>query len=513
MSSKKRKKFLEHYQSGDNSSTESSLLRRTEGNTVQDLQQRNMGHDRTVEDNVVRYDEKIQPDVPGNVGLKSSIAEEPLKLTSFEDLKNNECALFLPRNKNKSHPRGLTSKQLGMFNTELIENLSLYNSLSTQMRFDCIQNIMLKWYNNNYALWKAVDNKEGQLLGYRTLNDEETYVEIKKSFSTKMRNVSNTKKSQVKKVPSIIKFSPDQDIGAKFIRCSSIYKPTELFEMDFVRDWHYYSCIHSIYTSFSLYVYNYSHRVVHSDTQIVHDCTKVKLILPEDKNFYVLFHGRTVHSGSESRMVHVSSVLPSHDMRFFSYVRVKDKDKHWRNIRNDKKGLDYKDGQVERHKLKVCGLSSGTTCDICSKIQSTRVVDVSREYEIKEKQHGRTNVKRFPICGGMDEFGWEVRKGVDVRTTEFIMLKSELQSSLFKEKWKKISGTDRRMIVLGDSNNPLDIIDNYPALTKLRNKVSDELQKVFPAKYKDLELQRPSLLANFSFVMEQEPHRDYPNQD
>ena len=67
-------------------------------------------------------------------------------------------------------------------------------------------------------------------------------------------------------------------------------------------------------------------------------------------------------------------------------------------------------------------------------------MNIAQLYEQHKKKYG-TNMYKYPICGNINENGWEVWTGVNVRSLDFIDLKKDLQSATISKKCNGIDDT------------------------------------------------------------------------
>ena len=102
---------------------------------------------------------------------------------------------------------------------------------------------------------------------------------------------------------------------------------------------------------------------------------KLKLNFPAYPNMFIIFHGRTVHSGAESKIFSLSSAQTSHDTRLFSYITSKEYDNESKqNIRIRNKGKEQS-GQVDRDGISVCS-EQKNQCKACTESMHEDVVEI-----------------------------------------------------------------------------------------------------------------------------------------
>ena len=148
--------------------------------------------------------------------------------------------------------------------------------------------------------------------------------EINFQVSQRLKNIKSdtvykAKRSNKDVTPSKnnIKFNATEYTSHKnYMSFDQVYKGVKLATN--TKKWNMFSMFHGLYQSFSIYLYNYSHRL--EDKGLVHQCTKVKMTFPEFSNCILFTHGRLVHSGAESKEEGPLSFNWSHDVRAFSYL-------------------------------------------------------------------------------------------------------------------------------------------------------------------------------------------------
>ena len=112
--------------------------------------------------------------------------------------------------------------------------------------------------------------------------------------------------------------------------------------------------IHTVYSSWSFYVHPFSHCVEVGNEHIIHSVSKMKLIFPNVPNMFVIFHGRIVHNGAESRNLTLSCTRPSTYERLFSYMYVTNEHKKIKGTERTSKKGKRADGAVHCHELTMC---------------------------------------------------------------------------------------------------------------------------------------------------------------
>jgi hypothetical protein len=305
---------------------------------------------------------------------------------------------------------------------------------------------------------------------------------------------------------------------SSYMAFEKIYPKVKLAKK--TRKWNMFSMFHSLYQSFSIYVYNYSHRL--EDKEKVHRCTKVKLTFPEYANCVLIIHGRLVHSGAESKEDGPLSFNWSHDVRMFSYLSSFEKHEKKREIYTN----FSENNKVVRDTFRLCGRN----CGHCKSIDNTMCVNHDHYKEIDVgnyiKSHSKNNragavmsshVQRAPtkLLGNMKKLGWEVYTGVQFSLDKYQNLNAQLRGCVRGEgstEWQGIGGTSRcafKVDYLLSDPSKKKIIDNVPLITTAYNDIHNMVLKKIPCLGKCVVMEGRSLLANMDQVDEQTPHRDF----
>ena len=285
-------------------------------------------------------------------------------------------------------------------------------------------------------------------------------------------------------------------------------------------NWNMFSMFHSLYQSFSIYLYNYSHKL--EDNEKVHRCTKTKLTFPEFANCILLIHGRLVHSGAESKEEGPLSFNWSHDVRMFAYLSTFTKDEKKREIYTN----FSENNKVVRDTFTVCGKN----CVHCKTINNTMCVnhDHFKEVDVGEhiKQYSKnrkaitvmsSHKQRAPtkILGDMKKLGWEVHTGVQFSLDKYQNLNAQIRGCVRGDgsaEWQGIGGTSRCAFkvdhLLSDPTKK-KIIDKMPLITTAYDDVHNIVLKKIPYLGRCVQMEGRSLLANMDQVDEQKPHRDF----
>ena len=422
----------------------------------------------------------------------------------FDSVDDNDVLIAVPRSQNRQHSdKRIPFNSTNLYNMKL--NMSVAKKFQTvhgvQQKFEFILNIVLTWRSMGYR-WVKYDEVEEKYF-------EPSTSVLCKLIRSRLDRIATSERSKLRNQTKRVFKSPFDEFTHK---CSlgNLYKKDQLLEEERIKDWNSYSILHSLFSSFSFYIYAYSHRVKASTSCLIHRATKLKLKFPPYPNMFVIFHGRAVHSGAESKMASICSLVPSHDERLFSYVRVKDKDKNWASLRTNNKGKDATD-KVERNGLQMC--TALTVCQNCSSFGDYDCFEIDLEecYNI-QKERRRNTIKNVPLIGDLTKFGFEVWVGESTRSEKHIELKGELLYLLDREKeWKGLdNNTDRKVFKVArgehDRNNRSQIFEGF--VDSVENFVQT---KIF--KDRDCKLGRSSIIANRGYCIEQLCHRDFPNDN
>ena len=251
---------------------------------------------------------------------------------------------------------------------------------------------------------------------------------------------------------------------------------------------------------FSFMAYNASHKL--KDGENVNPNTKVEIKFPNKSSYFIIFHGRLVHNGASSATDKDGNILKS--ARMFSYLRVPEHTSQFNgNVRRSTRYKNYtttlKEGKVDRDTFGM--LKHGD--DACPNPPIILPQNHEHLQHIKGELH--------PVIGNMNIDGWEVYNGVNFTADNLIGFHEQLGKLLsLKKNWNGISSTNRKMYMLHPS---VECVRNG-VITKLRkiynafNEVQEKKLRKIPY-LAEVELDSMSMLANFGYVVEQEPHRDF----
>ena len=311
--------------------------------------------------------------------------------------------------------------------------------------------------------------------------------------------------------------------------------------------WCLYSMIHSLVEAFDFIVYNKSHLLPHN--QVFHCSTKIRIKIPSsynpknDKtkentsNFFILFHGNLIHSGSASLESPFNCMSYDPSFRLFSYIykypleesRASLKYSYENNTRggydfgvkecNDYKYLKYlQDDKVKKEPAR---------CDIC-RANEDYTVDKNNEIVIDLSQFTvppNTNNKLSPIYGDLLEDGWAVFAGYPISSYEggFNEMKICLNNLYDKglEAWKKLTHMDsaknhafgRYMYKIPNEKHqkkPAEDVhrQSYEFIKDYADAIINEYVSKIDG-FENASSDSKSILANNGITWEQTPHRDY----
>ena len=433
------------------------------------------------------------------------------KYITLHDTKKNTRPLYIVLPTNFTLPERIFKD----YNTD---NQELFNTYVNDVF--CANHVQLKEEVKKNPLKKYVLNdhienivfilsQKGTVVKYDTekkelfeVDDQLLYQTIKK----KCDNVSTRKEKKDKKKPIV-------HLGRKKA-LKKLYDSRDLLTLEQVKGWNHYSVIQTLYTSWYLYVYPFTHRVK-KDTPI-HSRYLYKLKFPESPSLFIVFHGRLVHRGAESKFVQSGSSQVSHDGRLFSYVKVRDTEPSifGRETRTGEKGkegsgLIYTD-------IRDCGTAGCKKCKGSLTHGMYKEIDLGEIYKmiLGERKHTKTSCIKFKVFGDLDEDGFSVWFGLDSRS--FFHEGTSLRSTISrfemsnKTKWKGISSTQRKALtVFGDTldNNP-----RPPVFKAFIQKLRDFLnENIFGSRY--VEITKSAILNNRGDLDIQSKHRDHDSSE
>ena len=275
-------------------------------------------------------------------------------------------------------------------------------------------------------------------------------------------------------------------------------------------EYNHYSVIHTLFSSWSFYVYPFTHRMKIGTNDPVHSLTKMKLLFPNTPNMYILFHGKTVHNGAETKMSSLSSTCISRDERLFSYITVFNESSTGVASRRSKVDGLTSENKTHRENMKMCfELGECAKCQTHNRNDCFQV-DLGQLYQVLKSGKSGKNVGQKPILGDLNEYGFEVWVGENSRLVDYINLKSDLINlAEDKKKWKGLDNNTNRTVAavartaLGENQmkSPETIERFVSQLEKLLNKRSFGNRQV--------EVGKSAIILNRASLSEQFPHRDF----
>ena len=118
------------------------------------------------------------------------------------------------------------------------------------------------------------------------------------------------------------------------------------------------------------------------------------------------------------------------------------------------------------------------------------------------------------VIGNMEELGWEVYTGIDTSFDKYQNLQSQFNEAVLgkgKDLWNGINNTKRMAFkidkLLGEQN--LVMRTSMSLVFLLFKDILDFILKDIPYLGKDIQYDGRALLANFDYLLEQKPHRDF----
>ena len=429
----------------------------------------------------------------------------------FDVFRNNPRGMMLmvlPRKSSHPHLQTFSPLELGLFQHKFSCSFvkAYYTIKEKHERFDYISNAIITWRNNCRIIKFHEDQKV-----YYDIDNEDLFVTIQnklRKVKQKLDAEQVKRKLDTEQVQTFKRFCRKTPI-------ESVYKNEQLYPMERIQEWTYLSIIHSLFSSFNFYVYPYSHRLKEGPENPVHERTKLKLKFPEYPNMFIIFHGRTVHCGAESKILSLSSTQASHDTRLFSYVTSRQSAVETAtSIRQRNKGKEQS-GEVDRDGLFICNEDTAE-CSSCTKSMHEDVVEIDllAEYNsiVPQRKQQRQKIEMpFRILGSLDKYGFEVWHGENTRTLPNINLKGDIAYLEANEDWNRLdNNTNRRVLKVSRLSEiqgrkkkiQSDAIDRFVAV--LESTVND---LVMPKRSN--ELGPVALLSNFGTCHEQLRHRDF----
>ena len=449
-----------------------------------------------------------------------------ITITPTLDPGNDEFGILLPRQANKKYDSNKFSElQLSYYKDTIDRSLGRkYHALKIQEKknsfvYEVIREKFQTWnvykYNEKSSTFFIVNKTDlFKIITDRLVNLKSS---TRRDSKKRLKNKSDTVG-----VASVV---PTSKTTRTFVTDDYIksYKFVDLYsECNILKDWndwHYFSMFHSLFQSFSFVVYNYSHKL--ADNETIHRSTRLKLNFPAYVNAVLVIHGRLVHSGSASKYENNLSYNQSHDVRLFSYLCKEPSNDCYKNTssrHSSRLQFDklYKnnlfEGKVDSKTFRLCDKK----CCKCTSLNRMKEVNIDEIYKENNLKIGHT-VRNRPllIAGDIEELGWAVYTGVNVSQKNYkVDLEAQLRNLVEKQpkrNWHGINNTDRRAFKL--DNLVLDEEqsknDDHKLIYTLFDDIKSEVLTKIRFLGKDISLPRRSILANFSHLNEQEPHRDY----
>ena len=199
----------------------------------------------------------------------------PFDIDGFRKQPDRIMLMVLPRPSRRAHFKGFSSAEEGLFvhkiNNRLVSDY--YSIENDHEKFDFITNVIITW-QYSYRIIKLHE-------------DSEVYYEVStKDLYTLIQNRLRKAKQPKTKMHDGTCFQS----FSTTLSSTSIYNTKDLLPTEDIEGRSYLSILHSLYSSFSFYVYAYSHRVRQGFQHPVHACTKLKLNFPSYPNLFILFH-------------------------------------------------------------------------------------------------------------------------------------------------------------------------------------------------------------------------------
>ena len=244
-------------------------------------------------------------------------------------------------------------------------------------------------------------------------------------------------------------------------------------------------------------VYSGSHRL--KENELVNPQSRIIFKFSSDSSYFIVWHGRLVHGGAKSITGPDGKVLKS--SRMFSYLRVPEHNAKFngnqrRSTRLKNYEIKLKDDTVDRNSFSIM---KGPLSDNIIHLPNNKD-NLSRKYSTIE-----------PVLGNMNLDGWEIYDGINFHDNKLKKHSMDLNKLLTEKKkdWKGISSSQRKIYVLHtlecyESGLMQKMKSLYTAFDFLLLK---KLRKV--PYLEEVEMYYKAMLANFSPIDDQVPHRDF----
>ena len=270
--------------------------------------------------------------------------------------------------------------------------------------------------------------------------------------------------------------------------------------------WNLYSMIHSTPNEkFNFIVYSGSHKLENDEE--INPKSRVEIAFPSNSEYFIIFHGRLVHSGARSIQLsdtETNKVLKS--TRLFSYLRVPDHTTYHLKTRKTTRLTSYVDNQYQG----TIDTASFSFPHQLNNIEKDNIIHLP-EYNKESINSILQDVTLVPVAGNMITDGWEVYVGIDF-TSDFVKeFSNQLDSLVCKhgQRFKGISGTKRKILELSclDSLQNKSISKMNHLYRAFETILNDKLKKI--SYLEEVEMDNKAILMNIGAVNEQIPHRDY----
>ena len=318
---------------------------------------------------------------------------------AWKNSRTYKTLVVLPLERRQSHNRNLfRADEISFFYKNINESLArTYSEKDSNEKFDFLTSLVFQWTTQYHILMKVNCNNTECDAYY------EVEAKVLRDIIVKSIHKKNSGKAVKREISGNTR-TPWQSLIKKGIH--HFYSKDDLEEVGAIQNWAYLSLIHSLYSPFSLYVYVYSHRVRQAESSErgprIHYGTRIKLNFPRNRYMFIIFHGRLVHSGAESRLLTDTSGQLSHDLRLFTYVKP----------HPDRKKRTTSSNVAEHNKDGDPDGREGI--DIPHKqLTSKRIVGEGCEKEVKEVSIKFKEVTAKKVVGkGLDEDGTVDRDGI-----------------------------------------------------------------------------------------------------
>ena len=477
--------------------------------------------------------------------------------TSTQKSTKPKFRFFFPRKNNESYPNNEYHKDASLisplptirelkivndiFNAEVIDDFSKVPN-NDRMEILFVMKILRKVFDSyNEVCFYVIEKVPIIVNGQSKLINQLVDLDYKQAIQRSINYLRN-KKWKIKQSNLKVKKNNESKLNHKEVieYTSEVYKfysEHELF--DNVPETNWYSCIHSLYESFQFILFDRSHQV--KPNVPIHECTRIKLIFPNNVNMMLLFHGHLAHNGASSLYENdLQSFNYQNSLRLFSYVDKVSETNKVTNARVNTRSNGYHiskqsaDGKIEHKGTRECN-----NCTRCMDFLNKNIkhwkyfgtrglghfsIDLLKCYNEAKKEKlkfDKSSKKRkldsdsdepLLIAGNLEKHGWAVYEGISVIDHDYPKLHDELCNSLdgrgFLSKWKTIhkDGGECQYLKIHEK------LDKFKTLDTFFDKIELNIRRLNGFEKSGFQKPKRLILRNKGNTQEQEIHRDQTNE-